>query len=107
MDPSLEDMTVQYPITVDEITKIYGVGEGKPKNMVKNSQITLKYVEDNNIERTQDMVLKQVANKSSHKVFIIQSTDKKIDLEDIARAKIFLWMNFLRKWKELFIREQN
>lgn len=88
MDPSLEDMTVQYPITVDEITKIYGVGEGKAKKYGKEfADFIHKYVEDNNIERTQDMVLKQVANKSSHKVFIIQSTDKKIDLEDIARAK--------------------
>ncbi|PWN67383.1 DNA helicase RecQ [Chryseobacterium oncorhynchi] len=88
MDPSLEDMTVQYPITVDEIAKIYGVGEGKAKKYGKEFADYIKtYVEDNNIERTQDMVLKQVANKSSHKVFIIQSTDKKIDLEDIARAK--------------------
>lgn len=88
MDPSLEDMTVQYPITVEEITKIYGVGEGKAKKYGKEfADFISKYVEDNNIERTQDMVLKQVANKSSHKVFIIQSTDKKIDLEDIARAK--------------------
>nr|WP_315034341.1 DNA helicase RecQ [uncultured Chryseobacterium sp.] len=88
MDPSLEDMTVQYPISVDEITKIYGVGEGKAKKYGKEFADYIKtYVEDNNIERTQDMVLKQVANKSSHKVFIIQSTDKKIDLEDIARAK--------------------
>ncbi|MEE6126724.1 DNA helicase RecQ [Chryseobacterium arthrosphaerae] len=88
MDPSLEDMTVQYPITVDEINKIYGVGEGKAKKYGKEFADYIKtYVEDNNIERTQDMVLKQVANKSSHKVFIIQSTDKKIDLEDIARAK--------------------
>lgn len=88
MDPSLEDMTVQYPITVEEISKIYGVGEGKSKKYGKEfANFIAKYVEENNIERTQDMVLKQVANKSSHKVFIIQSTDKKIDLEDIAKAK--------------------
>lgn len=88
MDPSLEDMTVQYPITVEEIGKIYGVGEGKARKYGKEfADFISKYVEENNIERTQDMVLKQVANKSSHKVFIIQSTDKKIDLEDIARAK--------------------
>ncbi|WP_277110904.1 DNA helicase RecQ [Chryseobacterium taklimakanense] len=88
MDPSLEDMTVQYPITVEEISKIYGVGEGKSKKYGKEfADFIAKYVEENNIERTQDMVLKQVANKSSHKVFIIQSTDKKIDLEDIAKAK--------------------
>lgn len=103
MDPSLEDMTVQYPITVDEITKIYGVGEGKAKKYGKEFADFIKtYVEDNNIERTQDMVLKQVANKSSHKVFIIQSTDKKIDLEDIARAKN-LTMNELLKEMESIV----
>ncbi len=88
MDPSLEDMTVQYPISVDEISKVYGVGEGKAKKYGKEfADFIKKYVEDNDIERTQDMVLKQVANKSSHKVFVIQSTDKKLDLEDIAKAK--------------------
>ena len=103
MDPSLEDMTVQYPITVEEITKIYGVGEGKAKKYGKEfADFISKYVEDNNIERTQDMVLKNVANKSSHKVFIIQSTDKKIDLEDIARAKN-LSMNDLLKEMERIV----
>lgn len=88
MDPSLEDMTVQYPITVEEIGKVYGVGEGKARKYGKEfAEFIKKYVEDNNIERMEDMVLKQVANKASHKVFIIQSTDKKIDLEDIAKAK--------------------
>ena len=88
MDPSLEDMTVQYPISVDEIAKVYGVGEGKAKKYGKEfAEFIAKYVEDNNIERTQDMVLKTVANKSSHKVFIIQNNNKKIDLEDIAKAK--------------------
>ena len=88
MDPSLEDMTVQYPVNIEEIGKIYGVGEGKAKKFGKDfADFIKKYVEENEIERTQDMVLKQVANKSSHKVFIIQSCDKKIDLEDIAKAK--------------------
>lgn len=88
MDASLEDMTVQYPISIEEIAKIYGVGDGKAKKFGKEfAEFIKQYVEENNIERTQDMVLKQVANKSSHKVFIIQSTDKKIDLEDIAKAK--------------------
>ncbi len=96
-------MTVQYPITVEEITKIYGVGEGKAKKYGKEfADFISKYVEDNNIERTQDMVLKNVANKSSHKVFIIQSTDKKIDLEDIARAKN-LSMNDLLKEMERIV----
>lgn len=88
MDPSLEDMTVQYPITIEEIGKVYGVGEGKARKYGKEfADFIKKYVEENHIERMEDMVLKQVANKASHKVFIIQSTDKKIDLEDIAKAK--------------------
>lgn len=88
MEPSLEDMTVQYPTTIEEMSKIYGVGEGKAKRYGKEFADLIKnYVEENGIERTQDMVIRQVANKSSHKVFIIQSTDKKIDLEDIAKAK--------------------
>lgn len=102
MDPSLEDMTVQYPITLDEIAKIYGVGEGKAKKYGKEFADFIKtYVEDNNIERTQDMVLKQVANKSSHKVFIIQSTDKKIDLEDIARAKNLSMDDLLKEMERI------
>lgn len=88
MDPSLEDMTMQYPTTMQEIAKIYGVSEGKARKYGEEFvKFIAKYVEDNDIERTQDMVLKQVMNKSNHKVFIIQSTDKKIDFEDIARAK--------------------
>jgi ATP-dependent DNA helicase RecQ len=71
MDPSLEDMTVQYPITVEEITKIYGVGEGKAKKYGKEfADFISKYVEDNNIERTQDMVIeaggKQIQPQSFH-----------------------------------------
>jgi ATP-dependent DNA helicase RecQ len=102
MDPSLEDMTVQYPISVEEIGKIYGVGEGKAKKYGKDfADYIQKYVDDHQIERTQDMVLKQVANKSSHKVFIIQSTDKKIDLEDIAKAKNLSMTELLKEMESI------
>ncbi|MBU8882530.1 DNA helicase RecQ [Kaistella sp. DKR-2] len=102
MDPSLEDMTVQYPISIEEIGKIYGVGDGKAKKFGKEfADYIKKYVEENNIERTQDMVLKQVANKSSHKVFIIQSTDKKIDLEDIAKAKNLSMEDLLKEMERI------
>jgi len=102
MDPSLEDMTVQYPITIEEMGKIYGVGEGKAKKFGKEfADFIKKYVEENDIERTQDMVLKQVANKSSHKVFIIQSTDKKIDLEDIAKAKNLSMDDLLKEMERI------
>ncbi|MGC4129909.1 MAG: DNA helicase RecQ [Bergeyella sp.] len=102
MDPSLEDMTVQYPITVEEISKVYGVGEGKARKFGKEFADFIKnYVEENDIERTQDMVLKQVANKSSHKVFIIQSTDKKLDLEDIAKAKNLTMDELLKEMESI------
>jgi len=102
MDPSLEDMTVQYPVTTEEIGKTYGVGEGKAKKYGKEfAEFIKKYVEENGIERTQDMVIKQVANKSSHKVFIIQSTDKKIDLEDIAKAKNLSMEDLLKEMERI------
>ncbi len=102
MDPSLEDMTVQYPIKVEEIAKVYGVGEGKAKKYGKEfADFIAKYVEDNEIVRTQDMVLKTVANKSSHKVFIIQNTDKKIDLEDIAKAKHLTMVELLSEMESI------
>jgi len=102
MDPSLEDMTVQYPISIEEMGKVYGVGEGKAKKFGKDfADFIKKYVEENEIERTQDMVVKQVANKSSHKVFIIQSTDKKIDLEDIAKAKNLSMDDLLKEMERI------
>jgi len=87
-DPSLEDMSIQYPITMEEMTKISGVGHGKAKRYGKEF-VTLikKYVEENEIERPQDMVVKTVANKSALKVHIIQSIDRKVSLEDIAESK--------------------
>ena len=102
MDPSLEDMVIQYPISIEEISKIHGVGEGKAKKFGKDfADFIKKYVEDNDIERTQDMVIKQVANKSSHKVFIIQSTDRKIDFEDIAKAKNITMDELLKEMESI------
>ncbi|HPD96294.1 MAG: DNA helicase RecQ [Bacteroidales bacterium] len=87
-DPSLEDMAIQYPITLDELQNITGVGVGKAKRFGKEFIELIKvYVEDKEIIRPQDMVIKSVANKSLLKVFIIQSIDRKMDLEDIANAK--------------------
>jgi len=87
-DPSLEDMSIQYPITMDELNNITGVGAGKAKKYGKEFiELIKRYVEENEIERPQDMVVKSVVNKSGNKVFIIQSIDKRMDLEDIANAK--------------------
>jgi len=87
-DPSLEDMSIQYPITIEELQNITGVGVGKAKRYgAEFVELIKTYVEDKEIVRPQDMVVKSVANKSLLKVFIIQSIDRKMDLEDIASAK--------------------
>lgn len=87
-DPSLSDMSIQYPVTIDELKNIQGVGEGKAKRYGHEFIEMIKaYVEDNDIERAQDMVVKSVANKSKMKVSIIHSIDRKISLEDIADSK--------------------
>ncbi|MBW8332877.1 MAG: DNA helicase RecQ [Prolixibacteraceae bacterium] len=84
-DPSLSDMALQYPTTINELKFIQGVGEGKAKRYGKEFVELIKlYVEENEIERLQDFVVKSVANKSKIKVGIIQSIDRKISLDDIA-----------------------
>jgi ATP-dependent DNA helicase RecQ len=88
MEPSLIDMANQYPITLEELSQIQGVGVSKAK---KYGQIFIdfikEYVEENEIERAIDIVVRTVANKKNNKIYIIQSLDKKMSLEDIARGK--------------------
>ena len=87
-DPSLEDMSIMYPTTVDELKNCQGVGEGKARKFGKPFvELIAKYVEENEIERPDDFVMKSIVNKSVNKVFIIQSVDRKLPLEDIADAR--------------------
>jgi ATP-dependent DNA helicase RecQ len=87
-NPSLEDMAIQYPISFEELQNITGVGAGKAKRYgAEFIKIIHSYVEDKEIIRPQDMVVKSIVNKSNLKVFIIQSIDRKLDFEDIAQAK--------------------
>ncbi|NMC40081.1 MAG: DNA helicase RecQ [Bacteroidales bacterium] len=87
-DPSLEDMAIQYPVTIDELQNISGVGAGKAQRYGKEFvEVIKKYVEEKEIIRPLDMVVKSVVNKSGLKVYIIQSIDMKRPLEDIAEAK--------------------
>ncbi len=87
-DPSLEDMSVQYPVTLEEMQNITGVGAGKARKFGDEFLKLIKaYVEEKEIIRPQDMVVKSVGNKSGNKIFIIQSIDRKMDFEDIARAR--------------------
>jgi ATP-dependent DNA helicase RecQ len=87
-DPSLEDMSIMYPITVEELKNCQGVGEGKARKFGKEFlELIERYVEENDITRPDDFVMKSTVNKSVNKVFIIQSIDRKFPLEDIADAK--------------------
>ncbi len=88
-DPSLEDMTIVYPLTLKELSeKCQGVGEGKARKFGQPFiDLIAKYVEENEIDRPDDFVLRSVAPKSGNKVYIIQAIDRKLPLDDIARAK--------------------
>ena len=87
-DPSLEDMSIMYPMSYDELKNCQGVGEGKARKFGKEFiELIAKYVEENDIERPDDFVMKSIVNKSVNKVFIIQSIDRRLPLEDIADAK--------------------
>ena len=88
-DPSLEDMTILYPLTLKELSeKCQGVGEGKARKFGQAFvDLIAKYVEENEIERPDDFVVKSVAPRSGNKVYIIQSIDRKLDLRDIASAR--------------------
>ena len=87
-DPSLEDMTIQYPTNLEELKNISGVGAGKAAKYGEPFVELIKtYVEENEIIRPMDMVVKSVVNKSGMKVFIIKSIDKKLPLEVIADSK--------------------
>ena len=87
-DPSLEEMSIQYPTTVDELKNITGVGSGKAAKFGKPFlELISKYVEENDIERPVDLIVKSIVNKSVLKVFIIQNIDRKISLNDMCKAR--------------------
>ncbi len=87
-DPSLEDMTLFYPVTIDELKKCQGVGEGKAARFGQPFvELIARYVEDNDIIRPDDIVVRSVPNKSAERVQIIQSIDRRLPLEDIAEAR--------------------
>ena len=87
-DASLEDMSIQYPITLNELRNCQGMGEGKTRKFGKPFvDLIAKYVEENEIIRPDDFVVRSVVNRSANKVYIIQSIDRKLSFEDIARTK--------------------
>jgi len=87
-DPSLEDMALKYPISLDELSNIHGVGEGKAKKYGKEFvELISSYVDDNDIIRPDDLVVKSTGANSANKLYIIQNIDRKLSLDDIASAK--------------------
>ena len=87
-DPSIEEMTMQYPINIEELQKISGVGVGKAQRYgTPFIELITKYVMENNIERVQDFIMKSIVNKSGKKVNIITNIDRKLPLEDIAKSQ--------------------
>ena len=87
-DPALQDMSILYPETYDELKNCQGVGEGKARKFGREFlEIISKYVEENDITRPDDFVVKSAPNRSANKIFIIHSIDRRMDLEDIASAR--------------------
>ncbi|MBK6524101.1 MAG: RecQ family ATP-dependent DNA helicase [Crocinitomicaceae bacterium] len=87
-EPSLQDMAVHYPITLEELTNIQGVGQGKASRYGRPFvELIARYVEENDIDRPQDFVMKSIVNKSGLKVQIIQNVDRKMPLEAIASSQ--------------------
>ena len=87
-DPSLDDMALKYPITLEELSKVHGVGEGKARKFGKEFiDLISKYVEDNDVVRPDDLIVKSTGVNSGLKLYIIQNTDRKLPLIDIAKSK--------------------
>lgn len=87
-DPSLEDMALKYPISVEELSNVHGVGESKAKKYGRDFVALIKdYVEENDIVRPDDMVVKSTGSNSANKLYIIQNVDRKLPLSDIASSK--------------------
>ncbi|KGE12982.1 DNA helicase RecQ [Sphingobacterium deserti] len=97
-DPSLDEMCTHYPVSLDELKQIQGVGAGKAAKFgAAFVELIKKYVQDNEIDRPQDLVVKSAANKSALKVSIIQNIDRKIGLEDIASSKGISYEDLLKE----------
>ena len=101
-EPSLVDMANQYPITIEELSKIQGVGIGKANKYGKKFiQRINQYVQENEIERPEEIIVRSVANKSSNKIYIIQSLDKELTITDIASGKGLTIDNLLTEMEEI------
>ncbi|MDP2088364.1 MAG: RecQ family ATP-dependent DNA helicase [Flavobacteriaceae bacterium] len=99
---SLEDMALKYPITIDELKSVHGVGEGKAKKYGKPFvELIAKYVEENDIIRPDDFIFKSTGENSGIKLFIIQNTDRKIPLQDIAKSKGITFLELIEELQQI------
>ncbi len=101
-DPSLEDMALKYPITLEELNNIHGVGEGKAKKYGEDFvSLIAKYVEENDILRPDDLVVKSTGSNSALKLYIITNVDRKLPLDDIASAKGMQMSEFIKEMEAI------
>uniref|UniRef100_UPI00404AA9C7 RQC domain-containing protein n=1 Tax=Flavobacterium sp. TaxID=239 RepID=UPI00404AA9C7 len=101
-DPSLEDMALKYPISIEELGNVHGVGEGKAKKYGKDFiSLIIQYVEDNDITRPDDLVVKSTGSNSGLKLYIIQNVDRKLDLNDLAKAKGLSMDDFIKEMEQI------
>ena len=101
-EPSLEDMALKYPVNHDELVNIHGVGDGKAKKFGKDFiQLIKNYVEENDIIRPEDLVIKSTGANSGNKLYIIQNVDRKLPLEDIANSKGMSMQDFIKEMEAI------
>ena len=101
-DPSLEDMALKYPVNIEELSNIHGVGEGKAKKYGKEFvELISRYVEENDISRPDDFVVKSTGANSALKLYIIQNVDRKLPLTDIASAKGMAMPEFIKEMEAI------
>ena len=101
-DPSLEDMALKYPTTIAELSNVHGVGDGKAKKYGKDFVTMIaQYVEDNDIIRPDDLVVKSTGSNSANKLYIIQNIDRKLPLDDIASSKGMSMEEFIKEMEAI------
>ncbi|MCF7560294.1 DNA helicase RecQ [Sabulilitoribacter multivorans] len=101
-DPSLEDMALKYPINLTELANVHGVGDGKAKKYGKDFvELIAKYVEENDIIRPDDLVVKSTGSNSANKLYIIQNIDRKLPLDDIASSKGMSMEDFIKEMEAI------
>jgi ATP-dependent DNA helicase RecQ len=101
-DPSLEDMSLKYPITLEELGNVYGVGDGKAKKYGKDFVALIgRYVDENDIERLDDLIVKSTGSKSALKLYIIQNIDRKLRLDELASAKGMNMSDFIKEMEAI------